>query len=321
MPHGGQVIVLNSAEHILWQSAPGQDGESPQVEEENTPLEDCPDGGVVFTLNEERYTVCAGADGLAGENGAPGENGENGENGANSAVRINPADLAACPEGGSLIEFGLDTNGNGLLDPEEDVFQSTSIRNGTTGDAGLNTVIRMSPADMADCEFGGTLFESGLDTNRNGVLDLDEDVLESSTICKGEPGEDGSTPEVTLTDATATECPGGGSVLTVNGESTVLCALIVEARDLPLALGALAHDEDTRWNGQALTWQVVHHGYGALNDSVALRSEGAVALQPMSDGSWHNRWDSVSLRFWLNDTFSQSFSPALLEDVQDTNVS
>ncbi len=48
--------------------------------------------------------------------------------------------------------------------------------NGADGTDGLNSLVAFSdlPVGDADCLGGGQTFETGLDTNRNNVLDTDE---------------------------------------------------------------------------------------------------------------------------------------------------
>lgn len=56
-----------------------------------------------------------------------------------------------------------------------------------------NTVVRISEElPGANCMFGGTRIESGLDTNQNGVLDDAEVIPEDTTfVCNGAPGDQG----------------------------------------------------------------------------------------------------------------------------------
>jgi hypothetical protein len=59
--------------------------------------------------------------GCDGDDGADGANGTNGTNGLNSLVSTVtlPKGNADCPGGGKVIQSGLDTNRNGVLDPSE----------------------------------------------------------------------------------------------------------------------------------------------------------------------------------------------------------
>ncbi|TXD42692.1 hypothetical protein FRC96_03225 [Lujinxingia vulgaris] len=263
---------------------------------------------MVITLDGESHIICDG------EDGEDGEDGVDGAAAAHVVVRASEAEVAQCEFGGTFLEFGLDANANGTLDAEEDVIESTSICNGATGEAGqagLNTAMRVSAADVATCEYGGTFLEFGIDANANGSLDTEEDVIESESICNGAPGEDGLTPEVTLSNATSEECPGGeGTLLTIGEESTLLCPLmVVYVSDLPT--GALVVDSATVRNEAPLEWRVVHHNYGFLANSVTLRTTERVASRALYDGGWANAWGSSDLRTWLNATFADAFSPEL----------
>jgi OmcA/MtrC family decaheme c-type cytochrome len=89
-----------------------------------------------------------------------------------------------CANGGVKVEVGLDANDNGTLDPTE-VTGRSYVCNGN----GTNSLVRTGaePAG-ANCPFGGTRIESGLDTNNNGVLD-DSEVIGTGTsyVCNFGP--------------------------------------------------------------------------------------------------------------------------------------
>ncbi|RVU45811.1 hypothetical protein EA187_08610 [Lujinxingia sediminis] len=322
-PYGGQVILIGDAEHVVCQGAPGEDGEAPEIEISDATAEECAEGGVVVTLDGDSHVICDG------EDGEDGDDGEDGEAAMSVVVRAGEADSAQCEFGGTFLEFGHDTNANGALDDDEEVVESTAICNGATGEQGapgedgapgLNSAMRVSAADVATCEFGGTLIEFGLDANANGTLDAEEAVLQSDAICHGAPGEDGLTPQVTLSNATSAECPGGeGTLLTIGEESTLLCPLmVVRASDLPT--GALLVDNATLWNDAPLEWRLVHHNYGDLTNAVTLRTTESVASRGIYNSDWSNSWDSSDLRLWLNSTFADAFSVALNAALAPTTV-
>src|SRR6185503_8868597 len=101
---------------------------------------------------------------LAACTGDPGRPGP----GALVAISAEPAG-ANCPFGGTKIEVGIDTDGDGALDPSEVTATGTSfVCNG----AGKSSLVRTSeePAG-ANCPFGGTRIETGLDENNNSTLD------------------------------------------------------------------------------------------------------------------------------------------------------
>jgi hypothetical protein len=119
--------------------------------------------------------------GSGGANGTSGTNGTGGVSGINSLVAVVPQSAgASCPSGGEKVTSGLDTNGDGVLEPAE--VTSTSYvcngTNGTTGSAGsqgLNSLVGIviEPAG-ANCSSGGERVTSGLGTNGDGVLQASE---------------------------------------------------------------------------------------------------------------------------------------------------
>lgn len=119
-------------------------------------------------------------DGVTGSTGANGQT-------TLTKTTLEPAG-ANCAAGGVKIEVGQDANGNGTLDATEIVTAMTRyICNGVNGANGLNSLVRTTtePAG-ANCTYGGTKFETGLDANRNGILENVE-VITSQTkyVCDG----------------------------------------------------------------------------------------------------------------------------------------
>lgn len=136
-------------------------------------------------------------------------NGEDGEDGRTSLIKVEPVDgTAEYPQGGVNVSTGIDFNGNGELD-EEEVSYTYFIPNGANGENGedgFSALVKTTVIDEGEVvgntvfEQGGFLFESGLDTNRNGVLD-DDEILYTEYV---ENGVDG-----TITVARTTEVEGG----------------------------------------------------------------------------------------------------------------
>ncbi len=90
-----------------------------------------------------------------------------------------PSGDADCPQGGVLVETGIDENGNGQLDDNE-VDSAEKLCNGQNG---KNALIDFEdePAG-ANCPYGGTHIKSGLDNNGNGTLE-DNEISENRYVC------------------------------------------------------------------------------------------------------------------------------------------
>ena len=105
-----------------------------------------------------------------------------------SIIELNDPD---CPNGGILVETGIDENRNGILDADE-VDKSEKVCNGINGVTALVRTTEESPG--INCLYGGVLFEVGTDNNRNSILDTEE-VSSSHYICNGiTVNSDGDTP-------------------------------------------------------------------------------------------------------------------------------
>jgi hypothetical protein len=159
--------------------------------------------------------------------GAQGPAGINGTNGQNSLVKTTPESAGAnCATGGVILEYGLDANGNGVLDVSEidatltqyvcngsagpqgpigatglTGAQGTAGANGSNGTNGLNgtngqnSLVKTTPESAgANCATGGVKLEYGLDANGNGVLDISEiDATLTQYVCNGSAGPQGPT--------------------------------------------------------------------------------------------------------------------------------
>jgi len=177
----------------------------------------CPDGGTRISvgmdtngngaldtaeISSTQY-LCNGARGPAGSIGATGvagAAGSTGSRGLGSLVRLDPEPVGQrCANGGYQVSVGSDTNNDGRLDPSEVssvAYACNGIAGaaGTTGAAGNNglngatSLVTLLPELAgARCLYGGTQVNSGLDTNRNGLLDASE-LTSTAYICAGPPG-------------------------------------------------------------------------------------------------------------------------------------
>jgi OmcA/MtrC family decaheme c-type cytochrome len=129
-------------------------------------------------------TLTVGLVACAGDKGSPGDPGTDGAN-TLAKTSVEPAG-ANCPGGGIKIEVGIDANGNGTLDPSEVSPTGTSyVCNGE----GKNSLVATSPETAgANCPYGGTKIETGLDTNNNGTLDTTEVNANATTyVCNIAP--------------------------------------------------------------------------------------------------------------------------------------
>ncbi len=140
--------------------------------------------------------VCNGSNGTSGSNGSNGTNGINGANGSNGlnslmSIVLEPAGTN-CPNAGLKLTTGLDANGNNVLDAAEvstTSYMCNSANGGTNGFNSITASIR-EPAG-ANCPNGGIRIGSGLDANRNNILDVGE-VTTTSYVCNGLNGTNGA---------------------------------------------------------------------------------------------------------------------------------
>jgi hypothetical protein len=107
--------------------------------------------------------------------------GEDGRDGESQLVLVTPEpEGASCAFGGQKIQTGADTDGNGVLD-EDEVEYTHYVCNGE-GLVSLVDPVELAPGSE-QCEFGGILIRSGLDRDRDGVLD-DSEVTDETPFCR-----------------------------------------------------------------------------------------------------------------------------------------
>lgn len=90
---------------------------------------------------------------------------------------------AQCANGGATINYGIDDNGDGTLDPSE-IDGSEVICNGSSGLTGLISTSTLSPGE-ANCAGGGVRINIGVDTNGNNLLESSEITNSSTVVCHG----------------------------------------------------------------------------------------------------------------------------------------
>ena len=169
----------------------GQDGSSSLFRIEAEPAgANCPAGGhrISSGLDSNRDGVVSGAEISSVQflcHGATGSNGLSAR-----VLMSGEAAGAHCATGGQRISVGIDADSDGALSAGE--VQSTSyVCNGARGDDGLNSLSTVEPIGAgAACPQGGSRISSGLDANRNGVLDASE-VSAVGYACHGATGATG----------------------------------------------------------------------------------------------------------------------------------
>ena len=121
-----------------------------------------------------------------------------------------PASVSQCSGGGNVLDYGIDKNGNGVLDSSEITGQlvicngadgvagsqgpaGVAGAQGPAGSQGENSLIALTPlAPGSACSGGGTYVSSGADLNGNGVLDASE-VTVATNVCNGSSNSYGTT--------------------------------------------------------------------------------------------------------------------------------
>lgn len=129
--------------------------------------------------------ACSVEDGTNGMDGIDGVDGVDGSNGLNSLIKTAIEQPGTnCPNGGYQLNFGLDSNNNGVLDNNE--ISSTEYLCNTDPADGLTSLISTIIEQPGDnCVNGGYRLEVGLDSNANGLLDASE-ISTSEYLCNGD---------------------------------------------------------------------------------------------------------------------------------------
>lgn len=91
-----------------------------------------------------------------------------------------------CENGGIKWTVGYDANGNKVLDPEEAGPPGYVCGEMTVID-GVTTLLDVAEATGNQCAFGGYIFRSGPDSDRNGLLDPGE-IADTAIVCNGNNG-------------------------------------------------------------------------------------------------------------------------------------
>ncbi|MCA1807836.1 MAG: hypothetical protein LC687_08335, partial [Actinobacteria bacterium] len=122
-----------------------------------------------------------------------------------------------CSLGGILIQSGLDINGSLQLDITEVQTTAYICNHNDAAVNGYNSLVYLSTESTGtNCAYGGQRIDTGLDANRNTILDIDE-ILNSKYICNGQDGASATATNalVTLTpEPSGVNCESGGSLIT-----------------------------------------------------------------------------------------------------------
>jgi hypothetical protein len=144
-----------------------------------------------------------------------GTSGSVGSNGSTTLTKLTTEVPGTnCANGGSKVEAGPDSNGNGVLDAAE-VSTTSYVCNGASGQIGsngLSTLTKLTAeAAGANCPTGGSRVDAGLDSNVNGVLDAAE-VTTTTYVCGGATGSNGLVTLVKMTtEPSGSNCYMGGT--------------------------------------------------------------------------------------------------------------
>ncbi len=255
------------------------------IQENRNALSSKPGSGLhlLLTVSLLALAACSGG---GGSNQSPDNAGID-----SVAVRSKPlpAGDADCPNGGILVETGIDENGNGLLDDNE-VDKAEKVCNGEDGAGGqdgsngLNSLVTFSdePAG-SNCPYGGMRVDSGLDDNGNGSLESGE-IDQTGFVCSQIAGEIGwQVAELIETD---------------NAGDTFAPQIAIDPDGNAIAVWY--QSDGTRYNimanryipgfgwGAAQLIETDNAG-GAYNPQIAIDANGnAIAVWHQSDGSRDN---------------------------------
>ncbi len=209
--------TLDPEEVKTWQViCNGASGAGCTVTEEGaTKIISCDDGSSVTVRDGEDGEGCTVADNHDGTHtiSCGGveivvSDGADGSNGHDSLIVIEEAPEGTCPNGGQKVTVGIDLDGDGTLDAEE-VTTTKYVCDGANGHDSLVTVDPVTPG--SDCAAGGYEIKSGVDTDDDGALDMNE-VLSDVFVCNGENGADGhhALTEIVPLGAGEGGCAAGG---------------------------------------------------------------------------------------------------------------
>ena len=211
-------------------------------------------------------------------NGVNGHDGHDGQNGHSALVATSDADIAHCANGGIRVDFGLDTNGNNVLNADE-ILSTRYVCNGANGDDGTdgkNASIQTTAFEGAQgsCTNGGVKVDILID----GIVQADQ----TQFICNGADEED--------------ICGLFQDYVMVLGKC-VLKGDIVTFGNYPQATNT---PEPIRW----IVFDLQPPASAGEKGRALLLSEYVIDTMPYHTTSSYPTWANSNIRAWLNDASS-----------------
>ena len=130
-------------------------------------------------------------------------------------VTVVDATPLECASGGSAIVTYLDANSSGDFDSGDVERSRSKICNGaqgTPGSSGYGAGILVESASQLSCPAGGSTFTTFIDKNNNALQEDGESTTSFTTLCSGTNGVDARSAHLSVTLASALQCPNGGFV-------------------------------------------------------------------------------------------------------------
>ncbi len=211
-------------------------------------------------------------------NGVNGHDGHDGQNGHSALVATSDADIAHCANGGIRVDFGLDTNGNNVLNADE-ILSTRYVCNGANGDDGTdgkNASIQTTAFEGAQgsCTNGGIKVDILID----GIVQADQ----TQYVCNGADEED--------------ICGLFQDYVMVLGKC-VLKGDIVTFGNYPQATNT---PEPIRW----IVFDLQPPASAGEKGRALLLSEYVIDTMPYHTTSSYPTWANSNIRAWLNDASS-----------------
>ncbi len=209
-------------------------------------------------------------------------NGIDGKDSLSSLISVsNEPPGANCTNGGIKIDTGLDDNIDGTLDSGE-VDSTTYLCTGTgTGDGtdGLNSLVSVSSEPSgANCSSGGIKIDTGLDDDRNNVLDPDE-VDDTAYVCNEVDGTDGLNSLVSVSsESPGTNCSSGGIKIDTGLDNDLDGVLD------PAEVDGTAYVCNGTGDGTAVFTYTVGGTVSGLSGALTLQFNGGEELDITADG-------------------------------------